>query len=54
MCSSDLLLNTESALFTARDALAQARFSHLQALVNLYNALGGGWQQAPQQSPEKT
>lgn len=44
------LLNTEGALFTARDALAQARFAHLQALVNLYNALGGGWQQAPQRS----
>ena len=44
------LLNTESALFTARDALAQSRFAHLQALVNLYNALGGGWQQAPEKS----
>ena len=40
------LLNTESALFTAQDALAQVRYSHLQALVSLFNALGGGWQQA--------
>jgi len=40
------LLNTETALFTAEDALAQVKFSHLQALVNLFNALGGGWQQA--------
>lgn len=40
------LLNTESALFTAQDALAQVKFSHLQALVNLFSALGGGWQQA--------
>ncbi len=39
------LLNTESALFSAEDALAQVKFSHLQALVNLFNALGGGWQQ---------
>jgi outer membrane protein, multidrug efflux system len=38
------LLNTETALFSARDALAQAKFSHLQALVLLYQALGGGWQ----------
>jgi NodT family efflux transporter outer membrane factor (OMF) lipoprotein len=37
------VLNTENALFTAQDALVQVRFSHLQALVNLYNALGGGW-----------
>ncbi|HET7757085.1 MAG TPA: efflux transporter outer membrane subunit [Steroidobacteraceae bacterium] len=39
------LLNTETALFTAQDALAQAKFAHLQALVSLYQALGGGWQQ---------
>lgn len=37
------VLNTENALFTAQDSLVQVRFSHLQALVNLYNALGGGW-----------
>ena len=39
------LLNTENALFAARDALAQAKYAHLQALVSLYQALGGGWQQ---------
>jgi outer membrane protein, multidrug efflux system len=39
------LLNTETALFTAQDAMAQVRYSHLQALINLYGALGGGWQQ---------
>jgi outer membrane protein, multidrug efflux system len=39
------LLNTETALFSARDALAQAKYAHLQALVQLYQALGGGWQQ---------
>jgi len=39
------LLNTESALFSARDALAQAKYARLQALVSLYQALGGGWQQ---------
>ncbi|MGH8305460.1 MAG: efflux transporter outer membrane subunit, partial [Steroidobacteraceae bacterium] len=39
------LLNTETALFTAEDALAQAKYAHLQALVSLYQALGGGWQQ---------
>jgi multidrug efflux system outer membrane protein len=38
------LLSTETALFSARDALAQAKFAHLQALVSLYQALGGGWQ----------
>ena len=39
------LLNTETALFTAEDALAQAKYAHLQSLVSLYQALGGGWQQ---------
>jgi outer membrane protein TolC len=38
------LLNTQTALFSTRDALAQAKFAHLQALVALYQALGGGWQ----------
>jgi multidrug efflux system outer membrane protein len=38
------VLNTQSALFSAEDALVQVRFAHLQALVQLFNALGGGWQ----------
>jgi NodT family efflux transporter outer membrane factor (OMF) lipoprotein len=38
------VLNTQSALFSAQDALVQVRFAHLQALVQLYSALGGGWQ----------
>lgn len=37
------VLSTETALFSAEDALAQAQLSHLQALVGLFNALGGGW-----------
>ena len=40
------VLNTEGALFTAEDALVQAKFARLQALVTLFNALGGGWQQS--------
>lgn len=38
------VLNTETALFSAEDALAQVKLGHLQALVSLFNALGGGWQ----------
>ena len=38
------LLNTETALFSARDALAQAKYAHLLAAVTLYQALGGGWE----------
>ncbi len=39
------MLSVESALFTAQDALVQGKFAHLQALVDLYQALGGGWRQ---------
>ena len=39
------VLNTENALFSAQDELVQIQFSHLQSLVALYTALGGGWQQ---------
>ncbi|MFZ0500031.1 MAG: efflux transporter outer membrane subunit [Steroidobacteraceae bacterium] len=40
------VLSTETALFSAEDALAQAQLAHLQALVGLYDALGGGWSSA--------
>ena len=41
------LLNTQQALFQAEDAAAQARLAHLQAIVSLYQALGGGWLPKP-------
>ncbi|HLL26252.1 MAG TPA: efflux transporter outer membrane subunit [Xanthobacteraceae bacterium] len=37
------VLQTEQTLFQARDALALAELSRLQAIVSLYQALGGGW-----------
>jgi outer membrane protein TolC len=40
------VLNTETSLFSAQDALVQAKSARLQALVNLFGALGGGWQKA--------
>jgi multidrug efflux system outer membrane protein len=39
------VLTNETNYFTAELGLAQAQFNELQALVQLYNALGGGWQQ---------
>ena len=39
------MLSVEQALFTAQDALVQGKFAHLQALIDLYQALGGGWHQ---------
>jgi multidrug efflux system outer membrane protein len=37
------VLNTETALFSAQDALIQAKFAQVQSLVTLFGALGGGW-----------
>jgi NodT family efflux transporter outer membrane factor (OMF) lipoprotein len=48
------VLNTEAAMFSAEDALVQARFARLQALVSLFGALGGGWQMEPQQTGNAT
>jgi outer membrane protein TolC len=46
------LLQSEQALLSARDALATAQADQATALVQLYLALGGGWQpQAPTPSP---
>ncbi len=41
------LLNTQRTLFDAKDALAQARLAHAQAVVTLFRALGGGWSREP-------
>ncbi len=38
------VLNSQSSLFSAELTLAQARNSEYQSLVQLYKALGGGWQ----------
>jgi NodT family efflux transporter outer membrane factor (OMF) lipoprotein len=38
------VLSTETALFNNEDALAQIRLARFQALLNLYKALGGGWE----------
>jgi NodT family efflux transporter outer membrane factor (OMF) lipoprotein len=37
------LLNTQTTLFQAQDVLAQVRLARFQAVVSLYQALGGGW-----------
>jgi outer membrane protein, multidrug efflux system len=40
------LRDTQRSYFTALDALAQARLGYYQALVSMFQALGGGWQLA--------
>jgi outer membrane protein, multidrug efflux system len=37
------LTQTQQTLFTAQDVLAQVRLARLQAVISLYQALGGGW-----------
>jgi multidrug efflux system outer membrane protein len=37
------VLNTQQTLFQAEDSLALARLARLQAIISLYQALGGGW-----------
>ena len=44
------VLNTQQALFQADDNLAQARLARLQAVVSLFQALGGGWPLPPKRS----
>lgn len=39
------LFTVQNTLFGNQDALAQARFLRFQAVVSLYQALGGGWTQ---------
>jgi outer membrane protein, multidrug efflux system len=39
------LLDSQRSLFQAQDSLAQQRLARLKAAVDLYKALGGGWQQ---------
>jgi len=37
------VLTTETTLFSDQDNLVQVRLARVQALLNLYKALGGGW-----------
>jgi multidrug efflux system outer membrane protein len=41
------LLQVQQTLFQAEDALSQTRLARLQAIVSLYQALGGGWLPKP-------
>jgi len=37
------VLTAQQTLFQAQDTLAQVRLARLQALISLFQALGGGW-----------
>lgn len=42
------VLTTQQSLYQAEDALVQARLGRLQAIISLYQALGGGWLPKPE------
>ena len=44
--------DAQAALYAAEDQLAQSRQAQSQALIALYKALGGGWQEEPLSSAE--
>ncbi len=41
------VLQTQQTLYEAQDVLVQARLAHIQAVISLYQALGGGWKPKP-------
>jgi len=41
------VLTAQRSLLNARDAEVQARLARLNAALSLYQALGGGWEDAP-------
>jgi outer membrane protein TolC len=41
------VLQTQQTLYQALDTLVQARLAYFQAVVSLYQALGGGWKPPP-------
>ena len=46
------VLQTQQTLYVAEDALVLARLAHVQAIVSLYQALGGGWLPKPLESAD--
>jgi multidrug efflux system outer membrane protein len=45
------VLDAERQLYSAQIDLSQAKLTKLLAVVQLYKALGGGWEQPPEASP---
>jgi outer membrane protein, multidrug efflux system len=46
------VLTTENALFPAEDALVQDKLANLEAMVALFQALGGGWTERQEASSD--
>jgi outer membrane protein, multidrug efflux system len=54
--ATDLLtvLQAQQTLFSAEDQLAQITLAHMQAVVHLFEALGGGWVEPPDERTQFT
>jgi outer membrane protein, multidrug efflux system len=54
--TTDLLtvLQAQQTLFSAEDQLAQTMLAHMQAMIHLFEALGGGWVEPPNQRTQLT
>lgn len=48
------VLQAQQTLFTAENQLIQVKESHLQAEVGLYQSLGGGWVENPEDATQRT
>jgi outer membrane protein, multidrug efflux system len=46
------LIQTQQTLFAAEQTLVQAQLAHAQAVIGLYEAMGGGWSQNPQDNTQ--
>jgi NodT family efflux transporter outer membrane factor (OMF) lipoprotein len=47
------VLQAQQALFSAQDQLVQVTLANRQAAVHLFEALGGGWQEAPEDRTQR-
>jgi NodT family efflux transporter outer membrane factor (OMF) lipoprotein len=54
--TTDLLtvLQSQQTLFSAEDQLAQLTLARMQSVVHLYEALGGGWREQPEERTQFT
>lgn len=52
--ATDLLtvLQAQQTLFSAEDQLAQTTLGHMQAVVHLFESLGGGWTESPNEQTQ--
>jgi outer membrane protein TolC len=48
------VLQVQQTLFAAEDQLAQTKLARMQAVIHLFEALGGGWIESPEERTQFT